>query len=115
MKDIFCPFCNKQLIELSQDQHDGYNYSNYWCDECNADISIGVEVKFTKYYVEITEKESGVPYIVSPTYDTIAEAKEWYDKLGSVNRIFLVPTLYTCYVDERGWILDDSVNEVEVL
>ena len=40
MEYINCPLCGKQLIKLNTDPP---HYNEYWCDDCQTDITIAFD------------------------------------------------------------------------
>ena len=39
---IDCPVCGKTLIRLNAFEEDEEMISEYWCDECNIDITVKI-------------------------------------------------------------------------
>lgn len=48
-KKFNCPICDKELINLSLEE----NEFDFWCDDCNIDISVVVNEPYKISYEEI--------------------------------------------------------------
>ena len=56
---IYCPNCNKQLINLGNKNDLDKGGSYFWCDECNAEIDMKNSDMLNQYY-EMKRKETRI-------------------------------------------------------
>lgn len=56
---IYCPNCNKQLINLGNKNDLDKGISYFWCDECNAEIDMKNSDMLNQYY-EMKRKETRI-------------------------------------------------------